>query len=57
MLKIDPSLADLSVEELEEVRASLYDSAQLAFDVYWTKKYGSKNPTGSFPSLKEGDTL
>jgi hypothetical protein len=49
LLKIDPSLSDLSEVELEELRNTLYSFAQLAFDVYWTKKMGSKNPIGHLP--------
>lgn len=48
--EIDPSIAHLSDTELEEIRASLYDSAQLAWEVYVAKKYGSKYPVGLFPS-------
>ncbi|MFZ2484937.1 MAG: hypothetical protein WAX80_02230 [Minisyncoccia bacterium] len=47
-LKIDPTLANFSREELEEILRSLHDSAQLAFEVYWERKYGSKYPVGSF---------
>lgn len=54
MVKIDPSLAALSEQEVVEVRNSLYEAAQLAFEVYWTKKYGSKYPLGSFTSITEG---
>lgn len=50
MRQIDPAFSDLSDSEVEEIRAALYESAQLAFDVYWTRKYGSKYPLGSFPS-------
>lgn len=57
MLKIDPELADLSEADLIELQSSLYETAQLAFDVYWTRKHGSKNPVGSFPSLGQEGTL
>lgn len=50
MRQIDPHLNDLSDEEVERVRADLYDLAQLAFDVWWERKQGSKNPVGSFAS-------
>ena len=46
MLKIDPELAELSEADLSELQQALYDTAQLAFEVYWTKKHGSKNPLG-----------
>lgn len=57
LLKIDPSLSDLPEEELEELIATLYETAQLAFDVYWSKKHGSKNPVGSFHIKDGGDTI
>ena len=41
MRQIDPSLAVLSDSEIEAIRSALYESAQLAFDVYWARKYGS----------------
>ena len=47
MLRIDPELASLTEEELEELRSALYETAQLGFDIYWSEKSGSKNPTGS----------
>ncbi len=57
MKKIDPDLADMSEIELEELRDALYESAQLAFDVYWAKKNGSKNPVGSLPTEGADSTL
>ncbi|HXF29742.1 MAG TPA: hypothetical protein VN457_07820 [Chlamydiales bacterium] len=57
MLKIDPELVTLSEGELEEVRTAFYDAAQLAFDVYWAKKHGSKNPRGLLTSNTEDATL
>lgn len=57
MLKIDPDLANLSDADLEELRASLYESAQLAFDIYWAKKHDSKNPIGLLPSSEPDPTL
>lgn len=50
MLKIDPELADMNEADLLELRTALYEHAQLAFETYWTKKYGSKNPTGLLPN-------
>ena len=47
MRLIDPALVSMSDSDLEELREALYDTAQLAFDVYWWKKHGSKNPTGA----------
>lgn len=57
MRKIDPELAHLSDTELAEVRLALYDAAQLAFEVYWGKKHGSKCPVRSFPSSEIGSTI
>lgn len=48
MIKIDPTLASLSEAELEQLRADMYENVQLAYDVWWTRKGGSKNPVGSF---------
>lgn len=44
MVEVDPGLTGMSDEELEELRAALYETAQLGFDVYWWEKVGSKNP-------------
>jgi len=57
MLKVDPILADMSEADLEELRAVLHDTAQLAFDVYWAKKYGSKYPVGILPVSQERRTI
>ncbi len=46
--KIDPSLADMSESELEKLREALYEVGQLAFDVWWHRKCGSKNPVRAF---------
>ena len=49
MLKIDPKLSSFSEEELEGIRVSMYDFAQLAFDIHQErKKNGSKNPVRVF---------
>lgn len=53
MLKIDPELSGTSDEELEEIRVSLYEAAQLACEVYWTEKSGSKSPKGLLLCEKE----
>lgn len=45
MIQIDPDLAKLSEPEQEELRAALYEAAQMAFEVYWTRKHGSKDLT------------
>ncbi len=43
MIQIDPDLAKLSEPEIEELRRAIYDAAQLAFEIYWTKKHGSND--------------
>ncbi len=45
--KIDPELSSLSDTELLEIEGALYAMGQLAFDVWWTRKNGSKNPIRS----------
>lgn len=55
--KIDPELANLTDDELTALRADLYQTAQLAFDKWWTEKSGSKNPVGSSPEEPEVSTL
>ena len=57
MIKIDSHLATLTPEELEELRASLYESAQLAYEVWRTKKSGSKNPGGLLSTAKDSSKL
>jgi|GEM_PF-1340856 len=46
---IDPTLADLSDEELRSVRDALYDLAYTALDEF--KEVGSKFPNGLLPQL------
>ena len=46
MRKLDPELAELEDSELEAIRADLYETVGLAFDVWWHEKGGSKNPDG-----------
>jgi hypothetical protein len=48
--QIEPAFADLSDEQVEALCKDLYESAELAFELWWRKKYGSKCPVGSFPS-------
>jgi hypothetical protein len=57
MLRIDPELSSLTEDELEELRDALYETAQLGFDIYWSRKHGSKNPTGLLTSEAKEDTL
>ena len=54
--QLEPRLAERSDSELEELRDGLYDVAQLAFEVWWTEKHGSKNPIGLLPQENEEDT-
>ena len=42
--QIDPSLNDLSDEDLQKVIDALYELAQLAFDAYFAEKEGSNFP-------------
>lgn len=38
MKELDPELEKLSDAELEELRRALYETAQLAFEVWWSEK-------------------
>ena len=51
--KIDPSLADLSDEELKEVVQKLYELGQLVFEQWLTDGFGSKRPLGLLASEQE----
>jgi hypothetical protein len=44
--KKDSKLSSLTDAEIESLRSVLYEFAQLAFDVWWREKRGSKNPSG-----------
>ncbi len=57
MLQIDPELSSLPETELVEIREALYESAQLAFDVYWSRKHGSKYPVGLLTPEIDSATL
>jgi hypothetical protein len=46
MRQIDPHLKHLSDAEVELLRTDLYEMAQLACEVWWHEKNGSKNPVG-----------
>lgn len=48
MLRIDSSLAAIECNEVEELRQVLYETAQLASELYWLKRHGSKYPVGLF---------
>lgn len=55
--KIDPALKDLTDKELDDLAASLYETAQLAFDVWWMQREGSKYPVSSLPSSEIEGTV
>jgi len=55
--RIDPDTTHLTDEELESVRQSFYDFGQLIFEDWQEQKFGSKNPIGSFTSLKDEHTI
>ncbi len=55
--KIEPSLSDFSDEEIEQIRDDCYDLIQLAFDAWWTKRHGSKNPVGLLASASNKDSV
>lgn len=46
--EIAPELSHLSDQEIEEVRATLYDMGKLAFDSWWSEKRTSRIFYGSF---------
>lgn len=49
---------ELSDEEVECLRDTLYNTAKLAFDVYWfDSNSGSKNPLGLLSSIQSTDTV
>lgn len=52
--KIDPSLKNLSEEELLKIRDELYQLGQLALE-NWRSERGSKNPERSL--LNVGDSV
>ena len=55
--KINNELKNLSDDELKEITTAFSELAQLTFDVYWSKKSGSKNPIRLLKPNKPGDTL
>ncbi len=44
--KIEPEFNNMTDEEVEVIVRELYNSAEFAFDVWWSDKNGSKNPSG-----------
>jgi len=64
MLTIEQCRAALSTEielsdtEIESIRDTLYTSAEIAFEVYWSdSNAGSKNPLGLLQSFRTVDTV
>lgn len=57
MREIDPGLRDLSEEDVAAIQRQLYESAQLAFEVYMTRKHGSNYPERLLTPKEEGGTL
>ncbi len=55
--KLHPRPEEVTDKELQELGSAMAGLAQLAFDVYWHEKSGSKNPVGLFPPKEQGDTL
>lgn len=47
--KVDPAIKDLPDEEVARLRDALYGFGQLAFEVWQSEKFGSKNPVRSLP--------
>ncbi len=53
-----PKDAKLSDEEIEALRNALYDSVQLAFEVFWyDQNSGSKNPLRLLDGSQTRDTV
>jgi len=50
----DPHLSD---EQVEALRADLYEVTQLAFETWVHEKHGSKYPVGSLPEFSDKDTV
>jgi hypothetical protein len=55
--KIDPALAHLSDEEIEEIRDTFYDLGQLIFDDWLENGPVSKYPVGVLQRLKESNKI
>ena len=47
----------LTEDDIEEIRDSLYESAQIAFEVFYADDIGSKNPVWSLSQLNKNDTI
>ena len=64
MLSVQECRALLSTEsgisdaDIESIRDTLYSSAELAFEIYWSdSNAGSKNPLGLLQSFRTVDTV
>jgi len=64
MLSVQECRALLSTEsglsdtDIESIRDTLYASAELAFEIYWSdSNAGSKNPLGLLQSFRTTDTV
>lgn len=56
--KVDPdNTADLTDEELDEIRVNIYGVGQLIFEDWHDQKTGSKNPIGSFQDIEDESTI
>lgn len=55
--KVDPDLEAMSDEELMELRAGLYETAQIAFEAWHAEKGGSKVPVWSSSTDLESDRI
>lgn len=55
--EIDPSTANLTDEELKDIRQSFYEFGQLIFDDWHDQKFGSKSPVGSLTNKDEEDKI
>jgi len=55
--KIDPQLEGLSEDDAESVCADYYKLAELAFEFWMLRKFGSKDPLGLLTELQAGHTI
>jgi hypothetical protein len=55
--RIDPQLANIPDKELEELRRSMYETVELAYDVWNMRREGSKNPVRSLTLPQDEGTL
>ena len=57
LLKVDPELEKLPLEEIEKARLKLYELGQLIFDDWLENGGGSKYPTRVLHKLKESNKI